>query len=315
MLRNRSRAVTNNQALMSDYHSSLASSPTTPTQNTTSIASALLRSPRIFNGILATRSLSHGDTAKSPTSILDAKPFSNFVNPFGYDRNSSVKSHSSSLDNTSTNKHTYEKVDGVGLALVDSLSDEKYDANFSKPSSKMVVFGAKLKVRIPPLPSSAFSSAATPKSPADFGIKTRNSICLGSLSGFGGSPRSCIRGKDSPVELAERLSLSEMELSEDYTCVMTHGPNPKTTHIFDDCVLENCCEAVKLCYLEKGGGLLTDDPTSVPLNFLRDCNSCKNNLGDGEDIFMYRGEKASRGDERRCHEMEVDGEKNLEVKE
>ncbi|XP_027096339.1 FCS-Like Zinc finger 8 [Coffea arabica] len=298
MLRNRSRAVTNNQALTSDYHSSLVSSPTTPTQNTTSIASSFLRSPRIFDGILAGRSLSDADNAKSPTSILDAKPFSNFVKPFGYDRNSSVKSHSSSLDNTGTNKHTYEKGGGVGLALVDSLNDEKYDANFSKPNSKMVLFGAKLKVGIPPLPSSAFSSAATPKSPADFGIKTRNSICLGSLSGLGGSPSSCIRGKDPPVELAEGLSLSEMELSEDYTCVITHGPSPKTTHIFHDCVLENCCGVVKLSDLEKDGGLLTDDPTSVPFNFLRDCNSCKDNLGDGKDIFMYRSEKGDC-----CHEM------------
>lgn len=242
---------------------------------------------------MASRSLPDADTVKSPTSILEAKPFFNFVNPFGYDRNSSVKSHSSSVDNTSTNKHTYEKVDGVGLALADSLNDEKYDVNFSKPNSKMEKFGAKPEAQIPPLPSSVFSSVATPKSPADFGIKTRNSLCLGSLSGFAGSPSSCIRGKNSPVvELAEGISLSEMELSENYPCVITHGPNPKTTHIFDECVLENCCGVVRLSDLEMDGGLLNDDLTSVPRNYLRDFYSCKDSLGDGKDIFHVQGRES-----------------------
>ncbi|KAK4717481.1 hypothetical protein R3W88_015819 [Solanum pinnatisectum] len=38
----------------------------------------------------------------------------------------------------------------------------------------------------------------------------------------------------------------EMESSEDYTCVITHGPNPKTTHIFDNCIIESCCGVRKL---------------------------------------------------------------------
>ncbi|CAI0459696.1 unnamed protein product [Linum tenue] len=33
----------------------------------------------------------------------------------------------------------------------------------------------------------------------------------------------------------------EMELSEDYTCVISHGPIPKTTHIFDDCIVDAYC--------------------------------------------------------------------------
>ncbi|XP_015078165.1 uncharacterized protein LOC107021969 [Solanum pennellii] len=40
--------------------------------------------------------------------------------------------------------------------------------------------------------------------------------------------------------------LDEMESSEDYTCVITHGPNPKTTHIFDNCIIERCCGVRKL---------------------------------------------------------------------
>jgi len=34
------------------------------------------------------------------------------------------------------------------------------------------------------------------------------------------------------------LSAKEIELSEDYTCIISHGPNPKRTHIFGDCILE-----------------------------------------------------------------------------
>ncbi|XP_006355797.1 uncharacterized protein [Solanum tuberosum] len=40
--------------------------------------------------------------------------------------------------------------------------------------------------------------------------------------------------------------LDEMESSEDYTCVITHGPNPKTTHIFDNCIIESSCGVRKL---------------------------------------------------------------------
>ncbi|CAI0448225.1 unnamed protein product [Linum tenue] len=32
-----------------------------------------------------------------------------------------------------------------------------------------------------------------------------------------------------------------MELSEDYTYVISHGPIPKTTHIFDACIIDACC--------------------------------------------------------------------------
>ncbi|URE19448.1 hypothetical protein MUK42_11203 [Musa troglodytarum] len=35
------------------------------------------------------------------------------------------------------------------------------------------------------------------------------------------------------------LSASEIEQSEDYTCIISHGPNPRMTHIFGDCILES----------------------------------------------------------------------------
>jgi hypothetical protein len=73
-----------------------------------------------------------------------------------------------------------------------------------------------------------------------------------------GSPesRSRCRGVLSPREM--------MEASEDYTRVIARGPNPRTTHIFDDRVV-----------------VVEDE-------FLRWCHGCSKDLGQGNDIFMYR---------------------------
>lgn len=287
MLRNRSRAVAGKQNRMTD-HGSLPS----PNQNQTTPISSFLGSPRFFNGFL-TRSMSDVGSQSSPTSILDSKPFTNLSsNPFGYDKN-----FFSVTNNTSENgRHiNYEKTDAIGLALID---DEKDYNNISKPESNIVLFGAKLKVQIPTATAATTPSpdSATPKSPADFGIKTRNSQLLSSSSAFG-SPNSCIK--------PDGLSFSEMELSEDYTCVITHGPNPKTTHIFDDCIVESCCGVGSLSDLKKEYGLSvsTSDSDRLPVNFLRFCYTCKNILGDGTDIYMYRGEKAFCSHECRCQEM------------
>lgn len=93
------------------------------------------------------------------------------------------------------------------------------------------------------------------------------------------------------------LSASEIELSEDYTCVRTHGPNAKTTHIYSDCILE--CHDNELVDMSKNGNkevalCAPDNGSSIPItypsnNFLSFCFSCKKTL-EGEDIYMYRGE-------------------------
>ncbi|CBI20951.3 unnamed protein product, partial [Vitis vinifera] len=90
------------------------------------------------------------------------------------------------------------------------------------------------------------------------------------------------------------LSASEIELSEDYTCVISHGPNPKTTHIYGDCILEFEC---------------SDNSTPYPSNdFLSICYSCKKKLEEGKDIYMYRGEKAFCSLNCRSQEILIDEE-------
>ncbi|KZV24900.1 hypothetical protein F511_21598 [Dorcoceras hygrometricum] len=101
---------------------------------------------------------------------------------------------------------------------------------------------------------------------------------------------------------------SEIELSEDYTCIRTHGPQSKVTHIFRDCILE--CHGDKLTSSvqkgEDGGMGNSGDLASCPsMAFLKFCHSCKKSL-DGEDIFMYRGEKAFCSLSCRSREILVD---------
>ncbi|KAL0389487.1 UNVERIFIED_CONTAM: FCS-Like Zinc finger 8 [Sesamum calycinum] len=175
----------------------------------------------------------------------------------------------------------------MGLALIDSIIQEKDDdgncRNLSKPINRMVLFGSKLKVQIPAInPQSTLSPAESPKSPADFGIKTRNSQLLSPLTG------------SSPAkDFSRQLSLKEMELSEEYTCVISHGPNPRTTHIFDGCIVESCCgDDAKESDHNKNRGFTTfetDVSTSPSANFLSFCHNCKDILGQGKDIYMYRG--------------------------
>ncbi|XP_028756125.1 FCS-Like Zinc finger 10 [Neltuma alba] len=98
------------------------------------------------------------------------------------------------------------------------------------------------------------------------------------------------------------LSAREIELSEDYTCIISHGPNPKRTHIFGDCILE--CHKTDLTQLGqkeeepvmrfyKVPSLSEESANPYPSdNVLSFCYSCKKKLEEGKDVYIYRGEKA-----------------------
>ncbi|CAI9768754.1 unnamed protein product [Fraxinus pennsylvanica] len=331
MLRNRSRAVSSKQGVMGP--------------------------PRFFNGF-STKTVFDSESLISPKSILDSQISSSFHNPFGYDKNLSKPTNYIPEINNKL------KLEGIGVALIDTINYQENVEDVSKPISRMIMFGTELRVKIPSdhhIHPSAPSSSEYPTSPADFGIKTRNSPVLSpfsppsaespkSVTGFGikrqyspvlgpppphsaaespkspadfgiktrnspfSSPNSGIEANNSPRKaFTKQLSFKEMELSEDYTCVITHGPNPKTTHIFDNCIIESCCGVVKLSEKETKSGFSRKFSYSPSMNFLSFCYTCKDSLGQGKDIYMYRGEKAFCSHECRGQEMFSEGTKNSEL--
>ncbi|GAA0140350.1 hypothetical protein LIER_01715 [Lithospermum erythrorhizon] len=289
MLRNRSRSVSSKQAIVPDHNTP---SKASQNQNQTNPISPifLTGSPRFFNGFLA-RSLSD---AMTPKSILDNQHFSNFVNIPLLDMPKSTPIASKVKKPTTNYKLDSE---AIGLAIIDEIKE--CNNNICEPNRKLVSFGAKLKVEVP-LPIDDISKSP-PKSPAEFGIKNRNSPMLSHFGSFGFIKQA------KPTD--EKLSLTEMELSEDYTRVITHGPNPRTTHIFDNCIVDSCsCTSVGLPQLKtKHNCGSSPNIAETPSSFLSFCNTCKNKLQEGEDIYMYRGEKAFCSHECRGQEMLTEG--------
>ncbi|KAL8100207.1 FCS-Like Zinc finger 8-like [Apium graveolens] len=270
-------------------------------------STSIFNSPRFFTGI-ASKGYTDTESIMSPTSVLDSKPFSTIKTPFCSNSNSNSPRISKPQSRTK-----WDKLDskGVGLGLIDALVDETTDTSLSKIESRVVLFGSQLKIQVPNLPKSVVSpNSDYPPSPRDFGIKTRTSQ-LGSLSPLSSpyssnkSPFSYLNSGLESSTLPHILSAGEMELSEDYTCVITHGLNPKTTHIFDDCIIENCCGIVGFsASSKKENGPDTEKSLRYPSeSFLSFCYNCNKNIGQGKDIYMYRGEKAFCSSECRYKEI------------
>ena len=292
MLRKRSRATTTTtkQALMADY-TVLPS----PTEKYRQPVSSLFSSPRLFTSFTS-KGFSETEAVMSPTSILDSnKPFSNLKNPFCSEPNIGYNNNNLKGQESQETKRPWEKLDskGIGLGIVDALNDEKSGPKPSKTETRMVLLGSHLKIQIPPLPPSVLSPTDSPKSPGDFGIKSRNSqlgfSCFGK-SAFGSASLG-LETSNSPRVFTGSLSATEMELSEDYTCVITHGPNPRTTHIFENCIVESSGGDLGFSSAKKDNiGFVDSDRTIIypSENFLSFCYTCRKNLGQGKDIYMYR---------------------------
>ncbi|CAL0319189.1 unnamed protein product [Lupinus luteus] len=151
---------------------------------------------------------------------------------------------------------------------------------------------------------------------------TDNTIQLNCPHFFGGSQNSNPNTLSitSSNDFIKSLSASEIELSEDYTCVISHGPNPKTTHIFGDCILETHSNEFKNHFKneEKRGVTLVDHtlhapntPTQYPSSdFLTFCYHCNKKLLEGKDIYIYRGEKSFCS--LTCRAMEIMSDEELE---
>lgn len=276
LMMKRSRAVTK-PALIADQ----SRHQSRPEHKCVRIIQSLFSSPKFRD--FTSKCLSGAEALRIPTSILDSM----LLPPSG-----TFSTRISSEKKSSWNK-IYSR--GIGLALVDALKDEEAAENSDKPSNGNVLFGTQLRVKVPPLTSFTCYPFESPTSSNGVGIKTPNSLVLPT-----GSQSSEIYTEDSPrVVSTGVLSLSEMELSEEYTCVISHGSNPRTTHIFDNCIVKSHCS-------------LPGRPPSISGNFLSFCYTCKKHLEHTKDIFIYRGEKAFCSHECRCQEMMVDGVENLE---
>ncbi|GAB2282357.1 zinc-finger of the FCS-type, C2-C2 [Dionaea muscipula] len=218
---------------------------------------------------------------------------------------------------------------GLGLALVEESNENNNSESGPSPSpkqgTKLVLFGSQLNIKVPSPPpllppqnsTNYFSSNYSPTT-AEFGTKT---------------PRSNNGGEIQPqlMRVREAFSLEEIEMSEeDYTCVISHGPNPKTTHIYRNCVVvDTSCgevpspaakrkkkknkEVVVFSWSENPQPLSSPQPQPQPPppeNFLRFCNHCNAELCQGKDIYMYRGEMGFCSQECRIQEMHFDAMEN-----
>lgn len=98
----------------------------------------------------------------------------------------------------------------------------------------------------------------------------------------------------------------EMELSEEYTCVISHmGNNLVKKREYFDGVLANESETAASDWPAANKAAPVVFQTA---EFLNSCYLCRKQL-HGLDIFMYRGEKAFCSAECRCKQMAMDERK------
>lgn len=225
--------------------------------------------PGLFVGLSA--KISDSDSARSPTSPLDFRLFTNLG--------------SSSFLRSPRSPAGFD-CDRVGLGLVDSLNDE----------SRSILFGSQMRIQSPtPNPNSNFrkfeiGSTGTEEQTADSSKPSsfpQARLFTSNSQSFSPKLDPVLSGS-LPIDIGNAnglmgsLSASGIELSEDYTCIISHGPNPKTTHIFGDCILDT--ESIRS--FKTGDLILHSD------DFLSSCFSCKKRLEQGEDVYIYRGDKA-----------------------
>ena len=231
----------------------------------------------------SSKGFSETEAVMSPTSILE--PFMGLRSSFWSESNSPRTPLTES-------KRPWDSK-GIGLGIVDALTEENSDQKPTKSDTRVVLLGSQLKIQIPPLPQFVSPTDDSPRSPAEFGIKTRNPH-LGSLSpvsSLSPAKKSSISGHEtptSPLVFTGCLSADEIEQSEDYTCVISHGPNPRTTHIFGDCVIESGAGVYSPA--RKENGYFRDRTSFSSENFLSFCYNCKKKLEEDKDIYIYRSE-------------------------
>ncbi|KAL2503413.1 hypothetical protein Fot_37261 [Forsythia ovata] len=202
-----------------------------------------------------------------------------------------LSDHTLSKKPNSVNKSVkiFEEPDGVvGLGILAALSDRHQDPIFLNCSRDAVL-------------------AISPKSSSN--------------------PTPILSNKSVTNNKKKKLSAGEMELCEEYTCVISHvGDNVfKKREYFDTALLTNNNKSERFSIAGGGGGgvgfwvssgMVSDSSAShggkmaafQTEDFLNSCVLCKKML-HGLDIFMYRGEKAFCSAECRFKQISVDERK------
>lgn len=268
-----------------------------------------IKSHKLISGVFEGKCPSDYESAWSPTSPLDFRLFSSLGNPFG-----------ASSSSRSIWKRKQKSWDSgkVGLSIVDSLGHHHSDSSrilLPSPDSKNIIFGSLMrsgnnpKCQIPHLLSQPFAKALMPKNVMpnavfEIGhdvidvVELRKSGSVNAYcSGAGTINNACQVIKQASGSLNRRTE-SDIEISEDYTCVISHGPNPKTTHFYGDQVLESvehnglkkpfCGNKKESIFTIAPVDLTTPIDVLPPNDFLSFCYGCNKKLGMGKDIYMYR---------------------------
>ncbi|GJN32222.1 hypothetical protein PR202_gb20711 [Eleusine coracana subsp. coracana] len=136
----------------------------------------------------------------------------------------------------------------------------------------------------------------------------RHSFDLGKLTPPGSLPASMAARR-----FIGSVSASEIEQSEDYTRIIARGPNPKTTHIFGDCILEPLPADDEAAMEEEAAAesylvvKRAEEDATAGEDFLSSCFTCRKKL-EGSDIYIYRGEKAFCSSSCRDQEILIEEE-------
>ncbi|KAK8962262.1 hypothetical protein KSP40_PGU021237 [Platanthera guangdongensis] len=150
----------------------------------------------------------------------------------------------------------------VGLGLVDSLGDDNVPGH---SETKNILLGSQLRL------NNITNSKKILNLAGDEQLETKNQV----FDGF----------------------MDCLSASEDYTCITSHGPNPKTTHLFGDRILESRMIHFGKKQGSEGAGchwIIRGSANSSPFpsnDFLSSCDLCSKKLEEEIDIDMCRGDK------------------------
>lgn len=265
--------------------------------NTKAITNPLALS--LLTGLNNNKCISDSDFVRSPKSPLEFRMLSTMADPFFLrSPRSSLTAHLNCCCGPAK----------VGLSIVDSLGNDR-------SLSLDVVFGPALRIKPSDIRDKNPKFFQEPKSMKiekersgvifEIGENLSETEPIG-LRNRSFSANDCLRktrvlsrsklgveedflGIGSDIALSCCLSEDDMEMSEDYTCIIAHGPNPKTTHIYGDRVLDCHKNELKGDDDNKEKHIETQLDSTFPSdNFLSICNFCNKKLEVDEDTYMYR---------------------------